>query len=105
MTGNSDTHEYPVSQKSVILFALLFLLHKASYSLSLVLISIAFFLFLAEDPGEVLLVFLGVVIVFIRHYVRQIIVRYSRGRQPLARVPLVAREKIFHGTPSNLTRM
>ena len=59
MTGNSDTHEYPVSQKSVILFALLFLLHKASYSLSLVLISIAFFLFLAEDPGEVLLVFFG----------------------------------------------
>ena len=30
---------------------------------------------------------------------------YSRGRQPLARVPQVARERIFYGTPSDLTRM
>ena len=27
------------------------------------------------------------------------------GRQPLARVPLVARERIFHGTPSYFTHM
>ena len=30
---------------------------------------------------------------------------YSRGRQPLARMPQVARERIFYGTPSDLTRM
>ena len=30
---------------------------------------------------------------------------YDRGRQPLARVPQVARERIFYGTPSDLTRM
>ena len=30
---------------------------------------------------------------------------YRRGRQPLARVPLMARERIFYGTPSDLTRM
>ena len=30
---------------------------------------------------------------------------YTRGRQPLARVPQVARERIFYGTPSDLTRM
>ena len=32
-------------------------------------------------------------------------IQYIRGRQPLARVPQVAREKIFYGTPSDLTRM
>ena len=30
---------------------------------------------------------------------------YARGRQPLARVPQVARERIFYGTPSDLTCM
>ena len=34
-----------------------------------------------------------------------IFVSYTRGRQPLARVPQVAREGIFYGTPSDLTRM
>ena len=32
-------------------------------------------------------------------------VLYCRGRQPLARVPQVARERIFYGTPSDLTHM
>ena len=29
----------------------------------------------------------------------------GQGRQPLARVPFVARERIFHGTPSYFTHM
>ena len=33
-----------------------------------------------------------------------IVIRYARGRQPLAGVPLVAREWIFYGTPKDLTR-
>ena len=32
-------------------------------------------------------------------------IKYCRGWQPLARVPQVARERIFYGTPSDLTRM
>ena len=32
-------------------------------------------------------------------------IAYNRGRQPLARVPQVARERIFYGTPSDLTCM